>query len=712
MIYIYLLILLITAYFLKKLIQQKQRNAEYRKNYSSYKKVPALPWDLPLIGHGLQLGNLIEFVKDCYHTYGKIFRINIFGIKVTVICDHDLKKEYFKANESQMSLYDVLERLFFVDAFSDYPELSTLNISMVKKTVAVKFDLFAPKIINEANKFIASLKKKYQNSTEKVNLQKEMIKFISQTSSRCFIGYEISDEFYYNLEKFTNLLNKIVVLTYFLPKWFIRKTINQLLRHYRRKMTDLLSPEIEKYRNDPNLNDSTIIRKGLEYVNDNTGQKLTNGQIGDIIVCLLYVSSENTALGLSAAFTDLARNPKHWDIIKDESLKIFNSSNINDVFNSKVIEAAVMESARLNTHMFALNRKPINKKTIGNYYIGDCDTLVLCEPILMKFDNANYTDAETYNPLRYSSPSNESMATTDIMTWGSGQHLCPGKIFAMYEIKAALALLTLNFERPEILDSDMGPINYFSPSAFSERETKVLLKPIENTLINQSIENQLSTPTKEVNTELLDEGGILLRNYFNEAEQINFFTYVMNLSTQDSNVTSTSENVICDNKNEFSDFPLANPLPIAYYNNPYTNGSSCIEPMELIEAASDIIKNNTDYDIPKYNSVYCQLYGPDSILKDHFDEFKGVGVSFSFGASCDFLYGDKIIQLNSGDVLIADFSKVEHGIRSIKKETTPKWLDELNIDTFSRIRLNIQFRHYEPNNNPIDKNEFNKLINK
>ena len=686
---------MITVYYFKYLKQKRIKDAEYKKNYSTYEKVPFVTGSIPFFGHGLQLENLSEYVRNCYHTYGKIFTINIFGIKFTVICDHELKKEYFKANESQMSLYEVLERLYFVDAFTDDPELcKMLNITMVKKTIGVKFDVFAPKIIDEAKKFIQVLKEKCSNSNEKINLQKEMIKFISSTSCRCFVGYKINDEFYYYLEKFTDLQNKIIIYTYFFPRWFIRMTIGRLLRYYRRKMTAMLSDEITKYRENPNLNESAVIRKGIEYVNDKTNKLLTNEQIGDVIVCLLYVSSENTALGLSAAFTDLARNPNYWDVVKNESLSIFNSQNVNNIFTSKIIDAAVFESARLNTHMFALNRKPINKKTIGNYYIGDCDTLVICEPMLMKFDNSNYTDSESYNPSRFFDPINESMATTDIMTWGSGPHLCPGKSFALYEIKVALGLLTVIFERPEILDSDMGPINYFSPSAFCERDVKVCLKLLKDNLINPMQQsNNLIGP---INSEILENGGILLRNYFSDNEQIYFFKYVMNLS-------SNNQNIVIDD---------SNPLPLAYYNNPYTNDSNCEEPIELFEVANDIIKNNSSYIFPKFNSVYCQLYGANSTLKDHVDEFNGVGESLSFGASCDFVYGDKIIQLNSGDVLIADFSKTIHGIRGIKKETTPKWFEELDVDTLSRIRLNIQFRYFEKNSNPINNDDFIQLINK
>ncbi len=55
-------------------------------------------------------------------------------------------------------MYQVLDRLFFADAFSTDPKSLTTIITMVKKTIAVRFDEFAPKIFSEAQSMIKRLK--------------------------------------------------------------------------------------------------------------------------------------------------------------------------------------------------------------------------------------------------------------------------------------------------------------------------------------------------------------------------------------------------------------------------------------------------------------------------------------------------------------------------------------------------------------------------
>ena len=142
-------------------------------------------------------------------------------------------------------------------------------------------------------------------------------------------------------------------------------------------------------------------------------------------------------------------------------------NDYKSLFNSAILEAVAMESARTNNHMFALNRKPKGKTTIGGYDISDVDTVAVCGPMIMNFEGSTFKDSLSWNPGRFIGANAENKGPMDVVTWGAGTHTCPGKKFALYEIKAALALLAIKFEQPNI--TDLGKMNYFSPSAFAER---------------------------------------------------------------------------------------------------------------------------------------------------------------------------------------------------------------------------------------------------
>ena len=151
-----------------------------------------------------------------------------------------------------------------------------------------------------------------------------------------------------------------------------------------------------------------------------------------------------------------------------------NENDYRSLFNSAILEAVAMESARTNNHMFALNRKPKGKTTIGGYDISDVDTVAVCGPMLMNFDCSKFKDSLSWNPGRFIGPNAENKGPMDVVTWGAGTHTCPGKKFALYEIKAALALLSIKFEQPTI--TSLGKMNYFSPSAFAERPVQAQMR--------------------------------------------------------------------------------------------------------------------------------------------------------------------------------------------------------------------------------------------
>jgi cytochrome P450 len=674
-----------------------------KKTPNGLKEVPLVSGSLPIIGHGFSFSkDILAFVRNAYIKYGPIFRVKIFLTDMIIICDRSLIKDYFKAQENTMSLYEVLKRLFFADAFFDDPADFPASINLVKKTVAVRFDEFVPKIKDEAMKMIMGMREKCKNQIP-VDLTTEMINFVSRTSARCFVGMDLSDEFMIALMKFTHILNKIVVLTYFIPRIILRYTLGYFwLRPYRKIMTRMLNDEIESYRDDPVKKTSMVIRASVDYIDQESGKGLNNEQIGDIIVCLLYVSSENTALGLSATMTELARSDGYWDKVKLESEKYLSNDDMRSLFSSPLIDACVMESARLTSHIFALNRKPILKNAnIGGYFVGGVDTVALCEPMLMCYDCADdkYTNASKYDPSRFIEPRNEPKDAHSVMTWGASIHLCPGKMFAIYEIKMAMALLTTYFKKFNISDSDYGQLDYFSPSAFAERKVTVKLEPIEDDNIqvkkNENI-HEILYNGKNINIEYIPQGGWLLRDFMDKDEQINFYKYTTQLSNE-----TIEHNEILNASNDKA-------FPITYYNLVYTGTSNCENPTLWLEYAQkiwQILNDNAEkLNFPsqdyKFDSIYGQLYSSDAKMKLHKDEYVSWGVSVNIGASCDFQFGEQNIMLNSGDIIVADFSKVEHAVNNIHPDSTPQWFTDdkdsehyVGCKTFGRCRFSMQIRN-------------------
>lgn len=461
-----LIILLYFIYFLYLFIFSKKHDG---------KTIPTVKGQLPFIGHGLQFQkDPLAFIKGAYRRYGNIFKVKIFRSTVAIICDRDMVKQYAKSKEQELSMHDFLIKIYFLEAFFDNLENFMSAIKLIKNTVVIKSDEFTTKINDEANKMLHRLLEK---NGKIVDLKTELMSYISRATARCFVGIELDSDFIYHLSEFVKIFNKIIVLTYLLPKWFLQLTIGKYyLDPHRKYMTGVLNNVIEKYRQDPNKNDSVIIRNAI-----NTNGNLTNEQIGNIIVCLLYVSSENTTLGLSATLTELAYHGQHWDTLRDECKKILDSNDLKAIFTSPLINACVMESARTCAHVLSINRRRKKCEMLGDYYVGDVDFVALCGPMLTCHDCSHdkFKDTQKYDPDRFLPPRNEPYDPNSVMTWGpSGPHLCPGKQFALYEIKMGMALLVTHLKRFKIDPDEYHNVNYFSSAAFAERKIMVRVEKI------------------------------------------------------------------------------------------------------------------------------------------------------------------------------------------------------------------------------------------
>ncbi|RWR98904.1 hypothetical protein B4U79_18534 [Dinothrombium tinctorium] len=305
--------------------------------------------------------------------------------------------------------------------------------------------------------------------------------YISRTTARCFISSDLNEEFFTLHKKFSKLVNTAMIFSYFLPKSLMKITFKPMIRFYRFTLSKFLLRSVKAYRDDPSKSFHCLIRSAIDFEQANSGQRLSDSEIANILIAFIWIATENTALGLTNVVIDLIENSKYWSLIKEETSVLTEKNNFEEIINSSLLNACIMESARLNTHLMSLCRLPARTNLIigdENYLIGVADTIAICAPLMHTFEcsSALFNDAECYDPLRYFPPRCENFTSKRVMTWGSGIHLCPGKNFALCEIKLAVAFLSKFIDTIKLTRIERK--NYFSASAFVDRNAmaEVILK--------------------------------------------------------------------------------------------------------------------------------------------------------------------------------------------------------------------------------------------
>lgn len=205
-----------------------------------------------------------------------------------------------------------------------------------------------------------------------------------------------------------------------------------------------------------------------------------------------------------------------------------------------------------------------------------------------------------------------------------------------------------------------------------------------------------------------EHSGWLVREYLTAEEQIDLYRY-----TTDQ-IVGTKE---CT---EILSVPPTMLYPIAYNNLVYTGTSNCVPLIRWHELADNVIKllkSRKDVNFHGFpdnyifNSTYMHLFGSESKLAVHKDEHVTWGVSVSMGATVEFTFGDFTLLLNSADIIVADYSKILHGITKVHNNV-PQWYNDKNIKTFGRVRSSMQIRNVVPlaENKLMSTEEFKHLL--
>lgn len=469
---IFLVVEALFIIFLIYLIDLVYHKVRKRNNYR-INDIPKVKGGYPLIGHAIELiRDSHGFIEKCYQEYGKLFEIKVFSYRMLMICDRDLVIPVLKEKEDKLSFYEIFDRILFFDSFMNKPERRYDYMKMIRQVITMNFNEFMPKIKLEAQRMSNNLvdKIKYNN---KVSLINEMRKFIINTSAQCFTKMDdkLTDDFLDNFDKFTNAVNMTITCSTFFPKWLLYYTTIYYGKIYKNRLIKMLDDEIDEYRRDINKMDSILFRKTVDC------GEYSNYEIGEMLLILLYASAENTAHALTNTLIELSKDEDIWMKVGEECDKYINKDDdLELVFKSPLIDACVMEAMRLNSHIFAIARRPMSLKTLGDYYIGDYDNIAICTSMLMCGTCANdlYHEPQNYDPRRFLEPRFEKKTSEYILNWSAYVHQCPGKYFSIYEIKTALAYFIINFRRFDS-SSINNKKNRFSTSVIASTDSNIEL---------------------------------------------------------------------------------------------------------------------------------------------------------------------------------------------------------------------------------------------
>ncbi|RIB26857.1 cytochrome P450 [Gigaspora rosea] len=442
---------------------------------------PLVPYRYPIIGHTYDFyRNSANFLQNCKEKYGEPFSLYILGSVRTYTGD-ETSYEVFRNsdifdNSATLKVFPIVE---IFDQFRQFnsPEFRT---RVVHEQISGKVNIYTSRMQKE---FLSGIEKYFGDCKEpKVfrNIRNTLGLMVAKPVANVILCEEAA-QFEDIITSFVMLERELTymrlvppILSFISPSlhtkllklplkfgWnpisqhrdiFVKRCkpiVEERLRQ-RKELGEKYIPKedlLDFYLNDPNFKTDVADDK---YMNDLFGQ----------LYEIVFASVSTTSRSLSFALFDYAGRPELWDEIYKEQLKIHNESNgiltTDDIQKMVKLDCFLKESFRYSSDIVHLI---VHTMTKDSYTFSNGTTIPKGRDVYIfakdtAFSSKFYGDTvHDFQPKRHiTSNSNgevvHSPATKvdrSLLTFGGGKHACPGRVFAVNEIKMCLHKLILRY---------------------------------------------------------------------------------------------------------------------------------------------------------------------------------------------------------------------------------------------------------------------------
>ncbi|CAI8594213.1 unnamed protein product [Vicia faba] len=422
-------------------------SALLRWNELRYRKKGLPPGTMgwPLFGETTEfLKQGPNFMKNQRLRFGSFFKSHILGCPTIVSMDAEVNR-YILMNESKglvpgypQSMLDILGKCNIAAVHGSTHKYlrgalhSIISPSMIRDQILPKIDGFMSFQLSNWDDKIINIQEK---TKEMVFLSS--LKQIASIDSNSKIAESFKTEFF-----------KLVLGTISLPinlpgtnyhrGFQARKNIINILR------------QLLKERRATNESHKDIL--GCLMENEENKYKLSDEEIIDLVITLMYSGYETVSTTSMMAVKYLHDHPKALEEIRKEHLAIRERKkpnepiDFNDIKSMKFTRAVIFETSRLATIVNGVLRKTTQDLQLNGYLIPKGWRIYVYTREI-NYDPFLYPEPLAFNPWRWMDKSLESQ--NYFLIFGGGTRHCPGKEAGITEISTFLHYLLTRYRWEE-----------------------------------------------------------------------------------------------------------------------------------------------------------------------------------------------------------------------------------------------------------------------
>ena len=225
------------------------------------------------------------------------------------------------------------------------------------------------------------------------------------------------------------------------------------------------------------LNDGEDLFTRLARWQDESGRRLSDQDVVDHMLGLLFGAHDTTASALTTMSIKLAEDPVWQDRLREECQAV--RRDFGDRLTAEgldhlpLVDAFFRETLRLYSPLQMIPRRAVRAFRFEGHRI-PANAHILLFPQVTHFDAEFFPEPEQFDPLRFvDAPAPEPFA---FIPFGRGSHMCLGMHFAALEVKTVLFQLLLD-KRIDPGEKDSGALNYV-PIVRPLRSARLRMSPL------------------------------------------------------------------------------------------------------------------------------------------------------------------------------------------------------------------------------------------
>ncbi|KAI9254892.1 cytochrome P450 [Sporodiniella umbellata] len=439
------------------------KSTSYLLSSKSNRNIPVVPYKVPFLGSTLDYyRNALGFTKKCSEEYGSVFRMHLHGEMVTVVGAEDASEVFMHPDLSFLAG----QGEFLGQATANKPsKKETIDINLIKQSIVKHL---TPNLEEYNPKSFEVLKKKTESIIGKGTVIPDLTPFIrslvSQYSARAFVGQELcEDEDLMNaFENSITEIGKEMVPGLFrvifptLNKFYMKFVYPHAVSIKKHRLLIKTALEKEIKRNSGNTVPSKDSTLGiLTYITDKYSKEEKESPefleaLTTVVLIFIFVGVHTTSMAASHVVYRLLKHPEYIEALLEEQKEV----NANGVPYSPAnyrqmvrLDSFIRECLRTRSIGIALPHKNVTQKDVV------LRSGAVVHPGEQVYINTYYTHThDVKDPLEFQGfrfvgqDKVVSKPGLDFMGFGLGKRSCPGRWFAVQQIKAIVSLFLNSYE--------------------------------------------------------------------------------------------------------------------------------------------------------------------------------------------------------------------------------------------------------------------------